>query len=572
MLEEQIAEHFKIPILLIENNKTPENLIKDLELEGSDESDSIYKFLFDSTTIFGKSGISQWINTYTTDIPFLKDNQRLIEQFSNRNDADDDQSATKAWESYKNIKENTNFLNKFQYINWSKLDFLNKSTLFLSALSMYSIVSPILNLTAPLVLLLVPFILLRYKKIPITISSYVKLLLVSIKNHSFGKLITQWSILPWGQRIYLFVMAGFYVYNIYQNAFSCYKFYQNSHTMNDDIINIRAHLSRIKVKIETFMNKIHNYKSFAPYFKYLQDKLEKINGLYDDLNEVPRDTFNPKKIPKHGYTMKQYYLLYDSDDIKDILLFSFGFHGYIEKLSSISTLFKNKVIGKATLRDSKKPKIRFKKAYYPTVVTDNVVKNDIYINNNKLVTGPNASGKTTLLKTTVTNILLSQQIGFGFYKKATVTPFDYLHCYINIPDTSSRDSLFQAEARRCLEILNTIKNNTDKKHFCIFDELFSGTNPYEAISSAQAYLRYISKIKTVRFMLTTHFIDLCEKLDSNKNVDNINMRTTVLDDIPKYEYTISKGTSKIKGGILVLKELGYPDDIIESTKKIIDDL
>ena len=45
--------------------------------------------------------------------------------------------------------------------------------------------------------------------------------------------------------------------------------------------------------------------------------------------------------------------------------------------------------------------------------------------------------------------LLSQQIGFGYYKKGILNPFDYIHCYINIPDDCSRDSLFQSEVRRC---------------------------------------------------------------------------------------------------------------------------
>ncbi|GAG08450.1 unnamed protein product, partial [marine sediment metagenome] len=188
----------------------------------------------------------------------------------------------------------------------------------------------------------------------------------------------------------------------------------------------------------------------------------------------------------------------------------------------------------------------------------------------KLITGPNASGKTTLLKTVTTNLLLTQQIGFGFYKKATITPFNHIHCYLNIPDTSSRDSLFQAEARRCLDIIQTIDSNREDKHFCIFDELFSGTNPYEAISSAQAYLQYISEIRNVRFMLTTHFIQLCDQLDSHRNIENINMNTTIVDDIPEYKYKICKGISKIKGGITVLKELGYPDDIIDKTRKIVN--
>ena len=40
------------------------------------------------------------------------------------------------------------------------------------------------------------------------------------------------------------------------------------------------------------------------------------------------------------------------------------------------------------------------------------------------------------------NIILSQQIGYGFYEKAEIKPYDYLHCYLNIPGTSGRDSLF----------------------------------------------------------------------------------------------------------------------------------
>jgi len=84
---------------------------------------------------------------------------------------------------------------------------------------------------------------------------------------------------------------------------------------------------------------------------------------------------------------------------------------------------------------------------------------------------------------------------YGFYKSCTLNPFNYFHCYINIPDSISRDSLFQAEVRRCKEILDNITDNPSLRHFCVFDELYSGTNPYEAISSAYSYLNYITKIK-----------------------------------------------------------------------------
>ena len=50
-------------------------------------------------------------------------------------------------------------------------------------------------------------------------------------------------------------------------------------------------------------------------------------------------------------------------------------------------------------------------------------------------------------------ILTSQQFGCGYYDSAQFTPYSVLHSYINIPDTSGRDSLFQAEATRCKNIL-----------------------------------------------------------------------------------------------------------------------
>ena len=56
--------------------------------------------------------------------------------------------------------------------------------------------------------------------------------------------------------------------------------------------------------------------------------------------------------------------------------------------------------------------------------------------------------KQLYLKTSLFNIILSQQIGCGFYKSAKINPYNYIHCYLNIPDTSGRDSLFQAEAQK----------------------------------------------------------------------------------------------------------------------------
>jgi len=199
-----------------------------------------------------------------------------------------------------------------------------------------------------------------------------------------------------------------------------------------------------------------------------------------------------------------------------------------------------------------------------------VVANDISLDKQLVITGPNAAGKTTVIKTTLFNIILSQQIGYGFYDHAEINPYDFLHCYLNIPDTSGRDSLFQAESRRCMEILRCIIDNPTKRHFCIFDELYSGTNPYEAVAAAYGYIDYISKNPNVDLILTTHYIELCELLEKRNSGAITNLHMSVSPTTGEYLYKIADGISTIKGGLKVLRDLDYPIEIVESARQIID--
>jgi hypothetical protein len=199
-----------------------------------------------------------------------------------------------------------------------------------------------------------------------------------------------------------------------------------------------------------------------------------------------------------------------------------------------------------------------------------VVANDVSLDKQLIITGPNAAGKTSVIKTTLFNLILSQQIGYGFYDRAEINPYDFLHCYLNIPDTSGRDSLFQAESRRCMEILRCIIDNPAKRHFCIFDELYSGTNPYEAVAAAYGYIDYISKNPNVDLILTTHYIELCELLEKHNAGAITNLHMSVSPLTGEYLYKIAGGISTIKGGLKVLRDLDYPNEIVESARRIID--
>jgi DNA mismatch repair ATPase MutS len=160
---------------------------------------------------------------------------------------------------------------------------------------------------------------------------------------------------------------------------------------------------------------------------------------------------------------------------------------------------------------------------------------------------------------------MSQQFGFGCYEKASIGCYDVFHSYLNIPDTSGRDSLFQAEARRCKEILDCITEFPEKKHLCIFDEIYSGTNPNDAVTCAKLYLKGLNLNKSrVDYLITTHYIELCEHFKGKPLFLNQKMDVTVSSEKIEYSYKLVEGISYVNGGIFILKELNYPTYLYDS--------
>jgi DNA mismatch repair ATPase MutS len=270
-----------------------------------------------------------------------------------------------------------------------------------------------------------------------------------------------------------------------------------------------------------------------------------------------------------GSVLKLFYECYDNDVYNKAFLYSFGFHGYVDSIQGMQAHLSNKKMHLATFL--KKPrKNKFKQSYYAALMHKKPIKNDIDLQKNIIITGPNASGKTTVLKATLINIVLTQQWGCGFYKGAQLYPYDHIHCYLNIPDTSERDSLFQAESRRCKEILDVIRDSqgvSGTRHYCIFDELYSGTNPDEATKSAYALLKYLTQYSHVDFILTTHYVSLCKKLKKCKEIRNYKMEV-VLDDQGEIQYTyrIKPGISKIQGAVRILEDMNYPAEILQEVR------
>ena len=560
---------FELPIEFLENKTNVlDNLKTDLELETTIDKNikPIYHYVFNPETELGETSIKAWSKYYTTNKDFLKESQKIYRETGDTIPFDK-QTISKMLKSWREIRYQNNFLEKYQYIDWEKIRFLNKSTLFLSILSFYNISAPVLQLIAPVFVLIVPFFVLRVMSLPITWEAYYKILIENIKHHAIGKLFFSFTSASLGQKLYIVFAAGMYLWNIYQNVLSCYRFYQNSFYITHQFETINNYLDYTIEKMKYFLTITRKYKTYNKFNHKLNAYIERLQLFHNSVRDLPNNSQQIGKVAYIGKLMRNFYVLYDDQEIEDIIGYSFGFHGYIDTIIGLNKNIKQHKMNNCQFRD--KLTFNLKNMYHPTI--ENPVKNSINMRKNIIITGPNAAGKTTTIKATIINLLLSQQIGLGFFDKCQTSTFDYIHCYLNIPDSCSRDSLFQAEARRCKDILDCIVKYPKKKHFCIFDELYSGTNPYEAISSAYSYLNYISNNKNVRFLLTTHFIRLCNLFEKKAKIINRSMKTNTDDNKnPIYTYKITSGISTVKGGVSVLRNLKYPENIIKMSNHILE--
>ena len=581
---------FKLPIEYLEDKISISKTIKDdIELNyindisdndtsniisnTSNTSNCLYTNIFNFSSNREYNIIEQYNKYYTNNKYFLQDTQTLIkniditETTSNIDNIDD---------TINGITNNQNFISKYQYIDIPYIHRFNNESSILLLNSINNLINPIIVLIMPIIMLFIPFLLIKIQGRKVSLQEYLDILRTVLSKHVIGKLLFSFKDTSLSNRIYILISFGFYVFQIYLNINNCIKFHKYVYDINSILYKIKQYISE---SLNNFNKLLLQTKYLSSYKKFnidLENNIECLNNYYNNLSVIKQEKFSYGIDLKNlGVILKQFYQLYNNKKVIDTIYYTINLNSYISSIFCIKKNIECGNINFCTYIDDKNT-TTIKEQYYAPLLSrdDKIIKNNLKLNNNIIISGPNASGKTTVLKSSIFNIILSQQIGCGFYKNANIRIYDYLHCYINIPDTSNRDSLFQAEARRCKEILDKISNNPEKNHFCIFDELYSGTNPDEAVKSAYYLLEEISKYNKVDMILTTHYNKLCKKIklnnkndnDNNKNKKIINYKMdSVIDENDNliYNYRLVTGISNIKGGIKVLKQMEYPEDMID---------
>ncbi|NLX62663.1 MAG: DNA mismatch repair protein MutS [Tissierellia bacterium] len=214
-----------------------------------------------------------------------------------------------------------------------------------------------------------------------------------------------------------------------------------------------------------------------------------------------------------------------------------------------------------TLKKDKGFYLYAEKLYHPLL--EEPVPYNVELNNKgALITGSNASGKSTFLKTIGINSLFAQTLYFVFAKKYTA---NYFRLFSSIGTTDSiveGDSYFMAEAKALKRVIDSIDGGSPI--LCILDEIFRGTNTAERISAAQVVLDYLIE-KDNCVIAATHDLELTSLV--SEKYENYHFRETIDDEDISFDYILRPGPCVSSNAIAILKYIGYPKDIYEVAKE-----
>jgi len=196
---------------------------------------------------------------------------------------------------------------------------------------------------------------------------------------------------------------------------SCISFYKNIHSVSAFLENYREHIQKSIENMSIVQKNIQKYKSYSLFYNEIENHKIKLITIYDRLKIIFPFKNTISRISQLGIIMNLNYELFMEQDCDNSFMFSVFLNQYIQDIHSLRGLA-NKKIHKCKFRKNTK----IQGMYYLPHINETPILNDIDLSQNIIITGPNASGKTTILKSLLINLLMSQQFGYGCYKKADV--------------------------------------------------------------------------------------------------------------------------------------------------------
>ena len=419
------------------------------------------------------------------------------------------------------------------------LSYINYIETLLDIYHMYKIFFiPITSILYPISTFVAPYIYLnRYLKMNISFSSYLQIIVEIIKMLCVSTGNFRTDLIKF---ISIFFYIGIYLYNMYQTYEVAYFLYSTK---------------------DKLQNKMEGLVKF-------------VNHSLNIMNNVPKNIIEPYFNIRATYegiminnSMSCIYRIWKDDILKDKLSSLLKTIYAVDVIYSINNLFLEKDWSVVSYNTAE---TKFWDAKNP-ILSDTQIANPVSLGRNIIVTGPNAGGKTTYVKTILSNVILGQTLGIAYSIKSQMILYDTVNSFMRVSDVLGNRSYFEAEAEYCLNMINKAKeiNANNKSALFLMDEPMHSTPPIEGMATAYAVIEYLSKLQGITLIITTHFHRLI-KLEEIYPEKFINLSVDAIPMNNKYHfpYKINRGHSYLCIAIELLDIKDFPKDIIDNAIKM----
>jgi DNA mismatch repair protein MutS len=246
----------------------------------------------------------------------------------------------------------------------------------------------------------------------------------------------------------------------------------------------------------------------------------------------------------------------------------------VDVLLSFAKIAKHNDYTKPILDDSYA--LDIKEGRHPVIekqlpIGESYVSNNVYLDNDSqqiiMITGPNMSGKSALLRQTALIVLMAQMGSFVPAKAATIGLVDKIFTRVGASDNISLgESTFMVEMNETASILNNVSNRS----LILLDEIGRGTSTYDGISIAWAIAEYLHENKfKAKTLFATHYHELNEMTETFDRIKNFNVSVKEVGKKILFLRKLKPGGSAHSFGIHVAKMAGMPNSLINRANDIL---
>lgn len=210
-------------------------------------------------------------------------------------------------------------------------------------------------------------------------------------------------------------------------------------------------------------------------------------------------------------------------------------------------------------------RVEFVDFYHPLINAP--IMNTLILDQSCIITGSNASGKSTAIKSLMINLLLGQSINTCTAVEAKFPKVTILTSMAVRDDIENNDSFYLKEIKYLKRIVDQV--NHENMVICAIDEILKGTNMEERIAATTAILEYLTNYKCL-VLITTHDIMIAEYM--KKQYNYYYFKNEIKNDEIHFDYKMHQGIADCKNAILLLKHIGFPNSIVEKANLISESL